>query len=78
MNFTTTNNSIMQDKIYLENYTNIIKNCNVKCIKDYSQAFLAPKEQQCLEKCYFKSLNMITALSDKYGDLMQEINEADK
>lgn len=77
MNFSTTNNSIMQDKIFLEDYTNIVSNCNTKCIKNYSQEYLSGREQQCLEKCYFKSLSMNKTLSNNWGDLMLQIRNAD-
>jgi hypothetical protein len=78
MNFSTTNNSLMQDKIFLEDYVNIVSNCNTKCIKDYSQEYLTGKEQQCLEKCYFKTLSMNKALSNNWGDLMYQIRKADE
>lgn len=77
MNFNT-GSSIMQDKVFLDDYVNIVENCNVKCLKSYDQAKLLPKEQQCLEKCYFKSLGMSKLLNENYGDLMYQISQADK
>jgi hypothetical protein len=75
MNFNTTNNAFMQDKVFLEDYLNIVEKCNPKCIKDYQQANLTVKEQQCLEKCYFKSLNLSQEISNRFGDIMTEIQD---
>lgn len=74
----TTNNSFMQDKIFLEDYTNIIQTCAPKCIKSYDQPKLTAKEQLCIEKCYFKSLSMNGLLSQNFGELMTQINEMDQ
>lgn len=76
MNFNSGNNAFMQDKLFLEDMTNIVENCTPKCIKDYTYSNLSTKEQQCLEKCYFKSLAMNQKLSDNFGDLMTRINES--
>lgn len=75
MNFNTSNNSFMQDKVFLEDYLNIIEKCNPKCIKDYKNDRLKAKEQLCLEKCYFKSLGLHKELSNSFGDLMHDIQD---
>ena len=68
----------MQDKVFLDDYVNIVQTCGTKCIKAYDQAKLTPRDQQCLEKCYFKSLSMNKLLSNNFGELMVQINEMDK
>ena len=79
MNMNTTNNSFMQDKVFLDDYVNIIKACGSKCIKSYDHSkLLTAIDQQCLEKCYFKSLGMNKLLSQNFGELMLQINEMDK
>lgn len=76
MNFSTKNNAFMKDKVYLEDYTNILDTCNKKCIKHYKYSSLSSREQLCLEKCFFKSLSFQKNLSQNFGDLMTQINES--
>lgn len=78
MSFTTSNNALMQDKIFLEDYSGIVQTCNTKCLKSYDAENLSIKEQLCLEKCYFKSLSNLKLISENYGDLMYQISQADK
>ena len=78
MSFTTSNNAFMQDKIFLDDYTNVVQICDSKCLKDYKTQNLTIREQQCLEKCYFKSLSNLQLISENYGDLMFQIEQADK
>ena len=75
MSFNTTNNAFMQDKIFLEDMTNIVESCNPKCIKSYTESRLTAKEQMCLEKCYFKSLSLHKDLSKNFGDIMHDIQD---
>lgn len=75
MNFNTSNNAIMQDKIFVEDYVNIIESCNPKCIKSYKLNRLTPTEQMCLEKCYFKALDLNKNLSKNFGDIMNDIQD---
>lgn len=76
MNFNPNNNALMQDKVFLEDFTNLVALCNPKCIKNYKTSTLTSREQQCLEKCYFKSLSLQKNLSNNFGDLMTQINES--
>ena len=75
MNFNTSNNAIMQDKIFLEDFVNIVESCNPKCIKSYNEKYLTAKEQMCLEKCYFKALDLHKNLRKNYGDIMHDIQD---
>lgn len=75
MNFNIENNSIMQDKVYLQQLTETVDICNSKCIKNYLTDSLTTREQQCLEKCYFKTINLNKELSNNFGDLMLEIEK---
>lgn len=54
MNSETNKKSFLKDKLFLDEHTDIIQNCNSKCIKSYEENQLLQKEQLCLEKCFFK------------------------
>ncbi len=48
----------MQYKIYLEDLSNSVEMCTNKCINNYEKRELDTIEKTCLEKCYFKTLEM--------------------
>ncbi len=48
----------MQYKIFLEDLSNTVEICNNKCINNYTRRELDSNEKVCLEKCYFKTLEM--------------------
>ena len=62
----------MQDKIFLDDYVNIVEVCTPKCISTYSESRMTPNERMCLEKCYFKSLSMNKHISQNFGNLMSQ------
>jgi hypothetical protein len=60
----------MQYKIYLEDLSNIVEMCTNKCINNYNNAELGALEKLCLEKCYFKTLEMNQYVSDEIPNIM--------
>lgn len=58
--------AFMLNKVYLEDYTNMIEICSKKCFNNYKTAIPNSNEQQCLEKCYFKSLELNKYVADEY------------
>jgi len=60
----------MQYKVYLEDITNIIENCTSKCINNYNNYELNTLEKLCLEKCYFKVLEMNQYVSDEIPNIL--------
>lgn len=56
----------MLNKVYLEDYTNMIETCSQKCFNNYNSPRANSNEQQCLEKCYFKSLELSKYVADEY------------
>lgn len=72
MNFNLKNSGFMRDKIFLNDYTNIVSNCNSKCLSNYNSSTLDIKEQLCLEKCYFKTISASKQLSESYDDIFYD------
>ncbi len=61
-----TTSVFMLNKVYLEDYTNLIETCSQKCFNNYDRPIPNSNEQQCLEKCYFKSLELNKYVADEY------------
>lgn len=72
-NINFSNNAFMQDKVFLEDYVNMVEVCTPKCISGYKESGVTVNERQCLEKCYMKTLKMQSHLSSQFGNLMNEI-----
>lgn len=56
----------MLNKVYLEDYTNMIETCSQKCFNNYDSPYPNSNEQQCIERCYFKSLELTEYVADEY------------
>ena len=62
----------MSYKIYLEDLTNIVEVCTNKCINNYNQHSLNAVEKLCLEKCYFKTLEMNQFVADEFPNILNK------
>jgi hypothetical protein len=60
----------MQYKVYLEDLTNTVEMCTSKCINNYQNNSLSTTEKLCLEKCYFKTLQMNQYVSDEIPNIL--------
>ena len=64
------NAPFMQYKVYLEDMTNMVEMCTAKCINNYNSNLLSPVEKLCLEKCYFKTMEMNQYVSDEIPNII--------
>ena len=62
----------MAYKIYLEDLTNIVEVCTNKCLNNYNDYSLNSTEKLCLEKCYFKTLEMNQTLSEEFANILSK------
>jgi len=62
----------MAYKIYLEDLTNIVEVCSNKCINNYNQHSLNSIEKLCLEKCFFKTLEMNQFVADEFPNILNK------
>jgi hypothetical protein len=62
----------MNYKIYLEDLTNIVEVCTNKCINNYNSHSLSSLEKLCLEKCYFKTLEMNQIVADDFPNIINK------
>ncbi len=69
-------NAFMQYKVYLEDLTNTVELCTKKCINNYDEYNLNPVEKLCLEKCFFKTLDMNQYVADEFPNILNK-NEKD-
>ena len=60
----------LQYKTYLEDLTNMVEMCTSKCINNYQNQDLSTTEKLCLEKCYFKTLEMNQYVSDEIPNIL--------
>ncbi len=61
-----TTSVFMLNKVYLEDYTNMIETCSRKCFNNYDSDKTSSNEQICLERCYLKSLDLNKYVADEY------------
>ena len=64
----------IQYKIYLDDLSNTVEMCTNKCINNYENKELNGAEKLCLEKCYFKTLEMNQYVMD---DIPNIVNRGD-
>lgn len=62
----------MAYKVYLEDLTNIVEICNNKCIQDYDYQSLNSLEKLCLEKCYFKTLQLNQYIAEEFPNILSK------
>ena len=60
--------TFMLNKTYLEDFTNMVEICSKKCFSNYDSPVPNSNEQQCMEKCYFKTLELTKYLKDEYNN----------
>ena len=60
-------------KVYMEDLSNIVELCTNKCINSYNDYDLNSLEKMCLEKCYFKTLEMNQYVADEFPNIMKKI-----
>jgi hypothetical protein len=65
-------NPYMAYKIYLEDLSNIVEVCTNKCINNYNDFNLNTTEKLCLEKCYFKTLEMNQFIAEEYPNIVSK------
>lgn len=65
-------NPYMAYKVYLEDLSNIVEVCSNKCINGYEEKSLNTSEKLCLEKCYFKTLEMNQLVADEFPNIMSD------
>lgn len=65
-------NPYMAYKVYLEDLTNIVEVCTNKCLNNYNDYQLNSMEKLCLEKCYFKTLEMNQFLSEEFANIVSK------
>ncbi len=64
------NAPFMQYKVYVEDLTNMVEMCTAKCVNNYNTHQLNPVEKLCLEKCYFKTIEMNQYVNDEIPDIL--------
>ena len=69
---TKSKNPYMAYKVYLEDLTNIVELCTNKCINNYNDFGLNTNEKLCLEKCYFKTLEMNQYVADEFPNIVNK------
>ena len=58
--------AFMLNKVYMQDYTNMINICGKKCFNNYDSPNPSANEQLCLERCFVKSLELNKHVVDDY------------
>jgi hypothetical protein len=58
-------NQYFKYKLFLNDLENITTICNEKCLSDYQNQYLNNSEVLCLEKCYYKTMEMNQYMSNE-------------
>ena len=47
----------LKSRVVFENLASMVSTCTHSCVKEYNQMYLEPEEENCVKKCYAKSLD---------------------